>query len=101
MATIHILLTTMWVGVRSIASHFLRKIKDAMEGVPAGLSTLLCAAGFAISASAPAADIKPALGLAVTFAVGDQRDVSTTPNVSLHVEAGKPPTPVVPGGKFA
>ena len=98
MATIHILLTKMWGEMRSIASHFVRKLTDAMEGVPAGLFTLLCAAGFA--ASAPAADTKPAPGLAVTFSVGDQRDVSTAPSVSLHVEAGKPPTPFLSGGKF-
>jgi mono/diheme cytochrome c family protein len=86
--------------MRSIAFHFVRKLTDAVEGVPTGLSTFLCAAVFAISASAPAADTTPAPGLAVTFAVGDQRDVSTAPNVSLHVEAGKPPTPFLSGGEF-
>jgi mono/diheme cytochrome c family protein len=42
----------------------------------------------------------PVPGLALTLTVGDQKDVSTAPNVSLHVEAGKPPAPFLPGGKF-
>lgn len=64
------------------------------------LSALLCAAGFASFPSAPAANAKPEAGLAVTFTVGDQHDIFTAQNVSLHVEPGKSPTPFLPGGKF-
>jgi mono/diheme cytochrome c family protein len=100
MATLHKLLTTMWVGARSTTSNFLGTITDAVESVPAGLSALLCIAGLATFTSAPAAEARREPGLAITFTVGDQKDVSTAPNVSLHVEAGKPPTPFLPGGKF-
>ena len=64
------------------------------------LSALLCAAGLSIDASAPAAEVRREPGLAIILTVGEQKDVSTAPNVSLHVEAGKPPTPFLPGGKF-
>jgi hypothetical protein len=43
-------------------------------------------------------------GLVVTFASLDDSaratDLTVTPNVSLYVEAGKAPTPFLPGGKF-
>src|SRR5688572_16880624 len=40
-------------------------------------------------------------GLAVTFkSVENVRDVSTSPNFALYVEAGKAPSPFIPEGKF-
>jgi mono/diheme cytochrome c family protein len=65
-----------------------------------GLSALVCVAGLSIDSSAPAAEAGREPGLATTFTVGEQQDVSTAQNVSLHVEAAKSPTPFLPGGKF-
>ncbi|MCI0748327.1 MAG: c-type cytochrome [Verrucomicrobia subdivision 3 bacterium] len=39
-------------------------------------------------------------GLIVTFRSGNAVDTTTLPNVALHVEAGKSPTPFVPDGPF-
>src|SRR5688572_18020491 len=68
----------------------------------AGATTLVCLALFARLPSAAAADPKPEPGLAVTFATdsGKFSDRAIAPNVWLHVESGKPPTPFVPGGRF-
>lgn len=55
----------------------------------------------AISFRASAADAKPSLGLVVTFSSGDRHDSTLATEVALYVEAGKPPTPFLPGGKFS
>jgi mono/diheme cytochrome c family protein len=49
-----------------------------------------------------AADAEPQAGLVVTFVTreGNRSDRAIAPNVWLHVEAGKPPTPFMPGGQF-
>src|SRR5689334_18850141 len=51
---------------------------------------------------ASAAEVKPETGLTVTFTTGNSKvsDMTATPGVSLHVEAGKSPTPFLPGGMF-
>lgn len=51
-----------------------------------------------------AAEEKRELGLQVTFRSGDQSketDVTTAPTIAFYVEAGKPATPFVQGGKFS
>jgi len=60
-------------------------------------------AGFTqCSLFAQAGKLEP--GLVLTFASIDDNsramDLTVTPNVSLYVEAGKAPTPFLPGGKF-
>lgn len=55
----------------------------------------------AISFRAVAADAKPSPGLVVTFSGGERRDFALASEVALYVEAGKPPTPFLPGGKFS
>ena len=64
------------------------------------LATLLVMGSMSFCGGVRAADTKPAAGLALTLAVGDQRETSVAPNVWLHVESGQPPTPFLPGGKF-
>jgi len=58
-------------------------------------------AAFLVVAPGEAADAKPSAGLVMTVVVGGPKDVSIAPNVCLHVEAGKPVTPFLPGGAFA
>ncbi len=55
---------------------------------------------FTPGGTARAAEPRPPSGLAVTFNVGDQTDITTAPAVALYVEAGKSPTPFLSGGKF-
>jgi len=67
-----------------------------------GLFLVAIGAALFTQRSADAADDKPETGLTVTV-TSDSRaitDVTTTPNVRLYVEAGMPPTPFLPGGKF-
>ena len=70
----------------------------------AWLCGVVCGAwlGGAVTSGGPAhaAVIKSPTGLAVTFKAGDQTDTTTAPGVALYVEAGKSPTPFLPGGKF-
>ena len=47
--------------------------------------------------AARGAEARPPSGLAVTFNVGDQTDITTAPAVALYVEAGKSPTPFLSG----
>lgn len=66
----------------------------------------LIVSGFVLTAclcgSRAAAAEKAEPGLIATFhSPGDKaKDVTTTPNVWLFVEAGQPPTPFLPAGKF-
>jgi mono/diheme cytochrome c family protein len=60
----------------------------------------LVATLFALAPRAAGADAKRAPGLVVTFTSGERRDSTLASEVALYVEAGKPPTPFLPGGKF-
>ena len=64
------------------------------------MAACLFAALSAVSFREMAADGKPSPGLMVTFASGERRDSTLASDVALYVEAGKPPTPFLPGGKF-
>jgi hypothetical protein len=57
---------------------------------------------FVARPQACAADGKLEAGLALTFSTdsGKVNDLTIRPNVWLYVEAGKPPTPFLPPGKF-
>src|SRR6185503_32889 len=63
-------------------------------------TALLVATLFALAPRAAGADAKRAPGLVVTFTSGERRDSTLASEVALYVEAGKPPTPFLPGGKF-
>jgi mono/diheme cytochrome c family protein len=59
---------------------------------------------FAFSETRAANQLEP--GLTVTFTTADNggrnsNDVAVLPNVQLYVQADKPPTPFLPGGKFS
>ncbi|MEY2410334.1 MAG: hypothetical protein QOF48_3004 [Verrucomicrobiota bacterium] len=67
--------------------------------------TVLVATGTVVVAgvfaqAAFAADARPAAGLVATFQSGDRTDTVAVPGVALYIEAGKPPTPFLAGGKF-
>jgi mono/diheme cytochrome c family protein len=65
-----------------------------------GLRMVLCLVGLILPEAARAGDDGSEPGLAVTFTIGGHRDAATAPNVALHVESGKSPTPFLPGGAF-
>jgi len=64
------------------------------------VTALLLSALTATWSRAVAADAKPSPGLVVTFSSGERRDSTLANDIALYVEAGKPPTPFLPGGKF-
>ena len=60
----------------------------------------LCFVALAAPGFSESSDGKLQPGLAVTFTVAGQRDVAIVPGVALYVEAGRSPTPFLPGGRF-